>query len=51
MTKKRKVSSLAKTYTCSVCGKKETFVHIYPIVDPFLCDECWKIENNIKTEE
>jgi len=44
------MSGISKTYICSICGKKETIDHINPIVEPYLCWECWKIKHNVITE-
>ncbi len=44
------MSGISKTYICSECGENETIAHINPIVLPYLCNECWKIKNNITTK-
>lgn len=36
------------TNICSECGKEETIQTTNPVVEPYLCFECWKIKHNIK---
>ena len=45
---KKKYNSLNKQYKCVECGTIEEIMHINPIVEPFLCDDCWELKNPTK---
>jgi len=35
-------------YICSKCGIEENIGHVNPVVEPYLCESCWKIQNVIQ---